>query len=99
MTTIETISRPDNSHVSTSFYKRPCARCDNGDYDDRFIGLRLLCSAGPELVIDNFDVDVFVNILLSDLRKYQREREKKSCWRAILMLSTVCYREAHSRGS
>ena len=64
MTIIETKSRPDKSHVSTSFYKRPCARCNNGDYDDHFIGLRLLRSAGPELVIDNFDVDVSVNIFV-----------------------------------
>ena len=46
------------------YLKRLCARCRNGDYDNQFLGLKLPRSGGPQLVIDNFDVDAFVDIFV-----------------------------------
>lgn len=58
----ENIFRSDESFVSVAYLKKLCLRCDNGDYDDQFLGDKLPRSGGPEFLIDGFDADVFVNI-------------------------------------
>ena len=44
------------------YLKSLCVRCENGDYDDQFLGQKLPRTGGPESVIDDFDEHTFVNI-------------------------------------
>lgn len=62
MTIFENIFRSDALLISVNYLKRLCALCDNGEYDEKFLGVKLPRTGGPELVVDDFDVDAFVNI-------------------------------------
>ena len=61
-TIFENIFCGDESLISIAYLKKLCSRCDSGEYDDQFLGDKLPRNGGPELLIDDFDVDVFVNI-------------------------------------
>ena len=64
ITIFENIFRSDVSHISVKYLKSLCVRCENGDYDDQFLGQKLPRTGGPERVIDDFDEHTFVNIFI-----------------------------------
>lgn len=61
-TIFENIFCSDELLISVAYLRKLCLRCDNGDYDDQFLGDKLPRNGGPDFLIDGFDSDVFVNI-------------------------------------
>ena len=74
MTVFENIFRNDRGFVSVDHLRRLCLRCDKGEYDNQFLGGKVI-----SLVIDDFDADVFVNIFTERPQTTLKRASEKMC--------------------
>ena len=79
MTTFENIFRNDRGFVSVDHLRRLCLRCDKGEYGNQFLGDKLPRGGDPELAIDDFDADVFVNIFTERPQTTLKRASEKMC--------------------
>jgi hypothetical protein len=63
-TIFENIFRDDPAFISEAYLKKLCSRCDSGEYDQQFLGVKMPRCGGPQNIIDGFDEFIFLNILV-----------------------------------
>jgi transposase len=61
-TIFQNVFRNDSSFISEEYLRALCRRCDSGVHDDQFLGPKVPRSGGPNLVIDDMDMFVFLNV-------------------------------------
>jgi hypothetical protein len=61
-TIFQNVFRNDSSFISEEYLRALCRRCDSGVHDDKFLGPKVPRSGGPNLVIDDMDMFVFLNV-------------------------------------